>query len=102
MLEKNKKDENIYKLHYVLLYDYVKDELDFYNTYADKDESFFVDKKQRFPDYNFKPAPPGEHIMFSVTESDVSDSVPSDSDTYYKIFMYSLKLIQFCMFNSVK
>ena len=86
MLEKNEKDKNVYKLHYVLLFDYVNDEVDFYDTYADKDESFFVDKEKRFPDYNFKLAPPGEHIMFSVRESDISDSV--SKDTYHKIFVY--------------
>ena len=79
MLEKNEKDKNVYKLHYVLLFDYVNDEVDFYDTYADKDESFFVDKEKRFPNYNFKPAPPGEHIIFSVRESDISDSVSKDT-----------------------
>jgi hypothetical protein len=79
MLEKNEKDENIYKVHYVLLFDYVNDEEIFNDMYADKDENFFREKEKNYPEYNFKPAPPGDHIMFSVNERDISNSNASNA-----------------------
>lgn len=80
MLEKNEKEKNVYKVHYVLLFEYVNDEIKFNDMFADEEDSFFV-RKQRFSQFNFKPAPLGHHIMFSVRESDISDNCLGDTET---------------------
>ena len=79
-LEKNEKGENVYKIHYFLLYDHVNDELLFDDRHANEPDNFFDTKEEKFGDeYDFTPPPDDGYIMFSVRETDVSDSMNTDT-----------------------